>query len=304
MLVADANNPRSALCLQTSAALPKFVFDMAARVVFLLDQRYWLELKSQDAEVLEQLRLLFLSLRSVKLEWPDLDGMRIQSSCPAFPHPPACSPTHSLLNLSRPPGRRRPAALEAFAVLTNTRLVLSTSSATRSVPLLLRAKLLRDPDAVRLRGTVQREEPVRVPAFVFVCGGAPPRWCARYPRRTCLRARRLRRPHAAPVFIQLDIALTPGMHATHPRPAARPALVFAAPNGTTDGDNKDAPGVEDTALALHKLHDPPSLLLDCDAPPGVHEDVDGSAHAGAAFKPRWPRFHPCLGVGAGGRRQD
>ncbi|KAF8159098.1 hypothetical protein K438DRAFT_2025932 [Mycena galopus ATCC 62051] len=46
----------------------------------------------------------------------------MQSSCPASPHPPACSPTLSLLNLSRPPGRRRPATPEAFAVLTNARL--------------------------------------------------------------------------------------------------------------------------------------------------------------------------------------
>ncbi|KAF8152793.1 hypothetical protein K438DRAFT_2026822 [Mycena galopus ATCC 62051] len=46
----------------------------------------------------------------------------MQSSCPASPHPPACSPTLSLLNLSRPPGRRRPAMPEAFAVLTNARL--------------------------------------------------------------------------------------------------------------------------------------------------------------------------------------
>ncbi|KAF8182832.1 hypothetical protein K438DRAFT_1153571 [Mycena galopus ATCC 62051] len=146
---------------------------MAAVLVFLLDQldmvenikkdrfplEAWhkpalLELRTieesgrRGAQVYRATTLLFLSLRSVKLEWPDLDGTWSLRS----PKRKACSPTDSLLNLTRAPGRRRPAAPEAFAVLTNARLVSSTPSATGPVP--LRAELLRDPDAVRLRATV------------------------------------------------------------------------------------------------------------------------------------------------------
>ncbi|KAF8182759.1 hypothetical protein K438DRAFT_1975400 [Mycena galopus ATCC 62051] len=86
------------------------------------------EQRIEDAEALkftdEQRLSLFLSFRSVKFEWSDLDGMRsvrrrYNSSCPSSPPPPARAPTHSP---ARPPALPYPAAPEAFAVLTNARL--------------------------------------------------------------------------------------------------------------------------------------------------------------------------------------
>ncbi|KAJ7252347.1 hypothetical protein B0H12DRAFT_1323849 [Mycena haematopus] len=87
------------------------------------------EQRIEDAEALkftdEQRLSLFLSFRSVKFEWSDLDGMRsvrrrYNSSCPASPSP-VRSLTHSLLSPARPPALQPPSS-EAFAVLTNARL--------------------------------------------------------------------------------------------------------------------------------------------------------------------------------------
>ncbi|KAF7350757.1 hypothetical protein MSAN_01636800 [Mycena sanguinolenta] len=86
------------------------------------------EQRIEDAEALkftdEQKLSLFLSFRSVKFEWSDLDGMRYvrrryNSSCPASPPPAAVrSP---VLNPTKPPSLTPPQP-EAFAVLTNARL--------------------------------------------------------------------------------------------------------------------------------------------------------------------------------------
>ncbi|KAK7057858.1 hypothetical protein R3P38DRAFT_2843388 [Favolaschia claudopus] len=92
------------------------------------------EQRIEDAEALkftdEQKLSLFLSFRSVKFEWSDLDGMRptrsvrrrYNSSCPASPPAVSVAPqTHSLFP-ARPPALAHPPASPALAVLTNAHL--------------------------------------------------------------------------------------------------------------------------------------------------------------------------------------
>ncbi|KAJ6477011.1 hypothetical protein C8R45DRAFT_1008560 [Mycena sanguinolenta] len=88
------------------------------------------EQRIEDAEALkftdEQKMSLFLSFRSVKFEWSDLDGMRYvrrryNSSCPTSP-PAAAAVRSPVLSPTKPPSLTPPAPQEAFAVLTNARL--------------------------------------------------------------------------------------------------------------------------------------------------------------------------------------
>ncbi|KAF8152782.1 hypothetical protein K438DRAFT_375865 [Mycena galopus ATCC 62051] len=240
----------------------------------------------------------------------------MQSSCPESSYPPACSPTHSLLNLTRPPGRRRPAAPEAFAVLTNACLVSydsvdSISDTSRSSPPPSRASARSQRRATPRHGTARRTRPhtsIRIRLW----------W------RPAPMVRSVSSPHApARPPLPCGARLHPAGHC--PNPVNQRALDNDAPPRRfapsplqRHACNPSASRCQHsslrprTALRMATItrmktrrgwRTPPSLRINCTTPPLL---LNGSAHAGAAFTLRWRRFHPCLGVGAGagGRRQD